>query len=80
MKTKNVQVSFYVTGKVVTEVEIPDNLTIEEFQRGLNNGDYATSICPNAPVINLMAGCADIGKVIELVEPDLEYTDYEVTE
>lgn len=77
---KNVKVSFYVSGRIETEVSIPDDISIEDFEQGLNNGDYATSMESGGKVINLMAGCKDIGKVEDVLDSECEYNDFEVEE
>lgn len=77
---KNVKVSFYVSGRIETEVSIPDDISIEDFEQGLNNGDYATSIEPGGTVINLMAGCKSIGKVEDILDSECEYNDFTVEE
>lgn len=77
---KNVKVSFYVNGTIETEVSIPDDISIEDFEQGLNSGDYATSMEVGGNVINLIAGCKDIGKVEDVLDINCEYNDFTVEE
>jgi hypothetical protein len=77
---KKLQVGFYVSGHVWTEVEVPDDMTIQELQIGLNSGKYLTSIIPGSPVTQTEPDFDEIGKVVEMVEPNCEYTDFEVKE
>lgn len=77
---KNVKVSFYVSGIIETEVSIPDDISIEDFEQGLNDGDYATSLASGGTVISLIAGCKDIGKVEDVLDINCEYNDFIVEE
>lgn len=84
MNKKIVQVSFYVSGHVTTEVEIPEDLSIENFEKGLNCDKFATTLFPDGSVIDLsendVFGFKQIGKVQDCTEADLEYTDFSVEE
>ncbi len=81
---KKLQVKFSVSGWVTTEVEVHDALTPQEFQDGLNSGKYLTSMIPRAPImllkLDMNNNFEDIGKVVELTEPNCEYSDFEVKE
>src|SRR5438046_2831646 len=82
---KKYQVGFYVSGHVIIEVQIPNNITAEQLQEGLNTGKFLTSITPGSPILQLQGDAVHndfehVGKVIELVEPDCEYNDFEVKE
>ena len=76
--TKIITVGFYVSGYITTEVEIPADLDNKEFEKGLNNNTYLTSIVPGAPILVVNDNFEHVGKVLEIIEPDLEYSSFRV--
>jgi hypothetical protein len=81
---KKLKVKFSVSGWVTTEVEVPDAVSPQELQEGLNSGKYLTSMFPGASVVELKGNpvndLVNIGDVLECIEPDCEYSDFEVDE
>ncbi len=65
--TKIVTVGFYVSGYITTKVEIPADLDNKDFEKGLNNNTYLTSITPGAPILVVSDNFEQIGKVLGII-------------
>lgn len=75
MKTKQVKVSFSVSGTIEQTLEVPADMTLSELEDQLNNGQIVTTVQEGGS-LDVTATGNSIGKVLD-VDNQLEYEDFD---